>query len=224
MPWNTRGWLGVGMLVALSWVAACTIEVNINTKPDEEPESPIVTDAPEASEEIEAPTRTPAPPAPSAARPAPAPPPPEPIAGPDNDPVRDALFRFRQEQTAPTPPSERLTPSPPPSTRRELRESPTFTPFTEAPSILNRAEVIEAMMERYPPLLREAGIGGTARIYFFIEADGSVGNILLDRSSGHPALDEAALDVADVYRFSPAMNRDEAVPVWVSFPITFQVR
>ena len=35
---------------------------------------------------------------------------------------------------------------------------------------------------------------------------------------------DAALAVADVYRFSAALNRDKKVPVWVSFPITFQVR
>ncbi len=80
------------------------------------------------------------------------------------------------------------------------------------------------MEEAYPPLLRDAGIGGTIRVYFFIEADGSVGSVQIDRSSGHAALDDAALRVADVYRFSPAKNREEAVPVWVSVPITFQVR
>ena len=36
-------------------------------------------------------------------------------------------------------------------------------------------------------------------------------------------LDEAALKVANLYRFSPAINRDTKVPVWVSFPVTFQV-
>jgi hypothetical protein len=29
--------------------------------------------------------------------------------------------------------------------------------------------------------------------------------------------------VSEIYRFSPALNRDKTVPVWVSFPITFQV-
>ena len=32
------------------------------------------------------------------------------------------------------------------------------------------------------------------------------------------------LSIADVYRFTPAKNRNQAVPVGVSFPITFQVR
>ena len=108
--------------------------------------------------------------------------------------------------------------------KRDISEAPTFTPFSVAPSITNRMEVVQAMAEAYPPLLRGAGIGGTIRVYFFIEADGSVGGVQLDQSSGYEALDDAALRVASVYQFSPAMLREEAVPVWVSFPITFQVR
>jgi len=105
-----------------------------------------------------------------------------------------------------------------------LSDQPTFTPFTVAPSIVNREAVIDAMAREYPPLLREAGVGGTVRVYFFIDADGIVQDFRIDESSGHPAIDDAALEVADVFRFSPAMNRDERVPVWVSFPITFQTR
>jgi TonB family protein len=105
-----------------------------------------------------------------------------------------------------------------------IRAAPTFTPFTVAPSITNREEVVRVMAESYPPLLREAGIGGTVRVYFLINEEGIVEQVRLDQSAGHPALDDAALNVAGAYRFSPALNRDEKVPVWVSFPITFQVR
>lgn len=104
----------------------------------------------------------------------------------------------------------------------DLRAGPTFTPFTDAPAILNRDEVVGAMVREYPPLLRDAGIGGTARIYFFVDEDGAVEQVRLDESSGHEALDTAALNVAGAFRFSPALNDGEPVPVWVSFPITFQ--
>ena len=57
-----------------------------------------------------------------------------------------------------------------------------------------------------------------------IDVEGTVQKVLIDQSSGHEALDDAARRVAGVYRFTPALNRDERVPVWVSFPITFQVR
>lgn len=115
-------------------------------------------------------------------------------------------------------------PPPPEEGQRDLAAAPTFTPFTVAPQIMNRQEVIRAMEREYPPLLRDAGIGGTVNVYFFIDEEGRVQDFRIDESSGHQALDEAALAVADVYQFSAALNRDKKVPVWVSFPITFQVR
>ncbi len=115
-------------------------------------------------------------------------------------------------------------PPPPEEASVDLSAAPTFTPYTVAPSILNRNDVIRAMEREYPPLLRDAGIGGTVLIYFFIDEDGLVQDRRVNESSGHQSLDDAALAVSEIYRFTPAMNRDKKVPVWVSFPITFQVR
>lgn len=122
-----------------------------------------------------------------------------------------------------TNPVEDLPP-PPEDDAGDLAAAPTFTPFTVAPSILNREEVMRAMEREYPPLLRDASIGGTVRVHFFIDENGRVQQTRIDQSSGHPALDDAALKVSDIYRFTPAMNRDKKVPVWISLPITFQVR
>ena len=110
----------------------------------------------------------------------------------------------------------------PEPTTEELAAEPTFTPFTVAPTIINRSEVVEAMNAEYPPLLRDAGIGGSVVVYFFIDEEGLVQDYRIHRSSGHQALDDAALAVAGVYRFRPALNRDDPTPVWVQFPITFQ--
>ena len=115
-------------------------------------------------------------------------------------------------------------PPPPEGAATDISAAPTFTPFTVAPSILNRNDVIRAMEREYPPLLRDAGIGGTVLIYFFIDEEGRVQDTQINTSSGHQSLDDAALAVSEIYRFTPAMNRDKKVPVWVSFPITFQVR
>lgn len=154
------------------------------------------------------------------------PPPPQQISRPATPVIAEA--NIDEDITiAPTTfeenPVEDLPP-PPEEEQTDLSAAPTFTPFTVAPSILNRNDVIRAMEREYPPLLRDAGIGGTVRVYFFIDEGGSVRDYRIDQSSGHQALDEAALNVAEVYRFSPALNRDKKVPVWVSFPITFQVR
>ena len=46
----------------------------------------------------------------------------------------------------------------------------------------------------------------------------------IHRSSGHPSLDDAALRVGEVIEFSPALNRDRAIAVWVQWPIAFVPR
>lgn len=154
------------------------------------------------------------------------PPPPQSIARPATPVVATAdideditiaptTFEENPVEDLPPPPEEKTA---------DLSAAPTFTPFTVAPSILNRDDVVRAMEREYPPLLRDAGIGGTVRVYFFIDENGQVQDTRIDQSSGHQALDDAALKVANIYRFSPALNRDKKVPVWVSFPITFQVR
>jgi protein TonB len=154
------------------------------------------------------------------------PPPPQAISRPATPVIAEAAIE-EDITIAPTTfednPVENLPP-PPEEAGTDLSSAPTFTPFTVAPEIQNRTEVIRAMEREYPPLLRDAGIGGTVRVYFFIDENGQVQDRRIDQSSGHQALDQAALNVAGVYRFSPALNRDQRVPVWVSFPITFQVR
>lgn len=120
-----------------------------------------------------------------------------------------------------------LPPPPPEVDEEEIAEdvakAPTFTPFTVAPAILNREEILDAMRKAYPPLLEAAGVGGEVRVHFFIDAEGKVRDTRLALSSGFPLLDDAALAVADIYRFSPALNRNARVPVWVAFPIRFEV-
>ena len=100
-------------------------------------------------------------------------------------------------------------------------DGPVFTPMTVRPELLNRPDVQQALVRNYPPLLRDAGIGGSPTVHFFIDETGEVRRLMLSRSSGYPALDEAALAVARVMRFSPAKNRDRDVAVWVEIPIIF---
>jgi protein TonB len=120
---------------------------------------------------------------------------------------------------------------PPPTTtagegemKADLAKAPVFTPFTVPPRLLNPGAIREALEKGYPPLLREAGIGGDVLVWFFIDEDGTVVNTELKESSGYPAMDEAALKIAPLMRFTPAMNRDKKVKVWVSLPITFNTR
>jgi protein TonB len=105
-----------------------------------------------------------------------------------------------------------------------IGETPSFTPYTVAPQIQNRDEVARALEREYPSLLRDAGVGGRVDVWIRISESGTIERTQVNTSSGQAALDDAALKVAQIIKFSPAMNRDKQVPVWVSVPITFQVR
>jgi protein TonB len=154
------------------------------------------------------------------------PPPPEAIARPATPVIADAAIE-EDLTIAPTTfeenPVEDLPP-PPEATETDISAAPTFTPYTVAPDLRNRSEVTRALEREYPPLLRDAGIGGTVNVWFFIDENGRVLDTRVQQSSGHKALDDAALRVANVMQFSPALNRDKRVKVWVAFPITFQTQ
>jgi len=109
-----------------------------------------------------------------------------------------------------------------PEDRAAIQAGPVFTPMTVSPEILNRSEVQQALIREYPSLLREAGIGGRVVVWYYISETGQVLDSRIGESSGHMPLDEAALKVAAVFRFTPAMLREERVPVWIQLPITFQ--
>ncbi|MGH7447379.1 MAG: energy transducer TonB [Longimicrobiales bacterium] len=156
------------------------------------------------------------------------PPPPEQIARPAT-PVISAADISEDITIAPTTfdanPIENLPPPPSSSSGdADLSAAPVFTPMTVRPELQNRADIQRALVRNYPPLLRDAGIGGSPTVHFFIDENGRVLRTLLSQTSGYPALDEAAIAVAQQMKFSPALNRDKKVQVWVEIPIVFTAK
>ncbi|HEU5210409.1 MAG TPA: TonB family protein [Longimicrobiales bacterium] len=152
------------------------------------------------------------------------PPPPEQIARPATPVVSDAVIDEDitiAETTFEDNPIENLPPPPTASANEDISAAPRFTPFTVRPELRNRADIARALERNYPPLLRDAGIGGETLVWFFIDENGRVQKTQINKSSGYDALDQAALTVAEQMQFSPALNRDKKVPVWVAIPIVF---
>ena len=146
----------------------------------------------------------------------PAPPP------PDAEARRAELERERrvmQERMA----RESMPPGPPSASAAEIADQPTFTPMTVRPQLRNAKQLQELLMAHYPTSLRDAGIGGTVNTWFLIDETGRVVKTAVNESSGSEELDAAALEIASRMEFTPAYNRDDAVPVWVALDITFEV-
>lgn len=104
-----------------------------------------------------------------------------------------------------------------------LSEEPTFTSFTSAPVLANRGESLDALDREYPWELRDAVIEGTTLVYLFVSASGALENTAIAESSGNQQLDEAALRVARLFRFSAALDGDAPVAAWIQVPITFSM-
>lgn len=146
-----------------------------------------------------------------------------------------SLTGIRSDRVAAVPavspgPRPQPTPAPPVTRPPELADRPIFTPFSVQPAVVNPAEVAEALRLAYPSALRDAGIGGTVTMDVFVDVDGQAVRWSISAatpanprrgSSGQPALDQAAADALAVVRFSPAYNRDQRVPVWVTLPLIF---
>lgn len=154
------------------------------------------------------------------------PPPPEAIPRPAT-PVVSNVDLTEEITIAPTTfeanPIESLPPPPSSNSDANLAAAPRFTPYEVAPRLINQAEVEQAMISHYPPLLRDAGIGGTTVLWFFIDENGRVAGTQLVRSSGFREMDAAAEKVAEIMEFKPAQNRDKIVPVWVQIPVVFEI-
>jgi TonB family protein len=156
------------------------------------------------------------------APPAPPPPPPPPLPG-QTDRVaiisqapQTELVLYRGSDGEPT--GYRVEPAP-----SAPVEQPTFTPMSVRPQLQNIEAVQQTLVREYPAMLRDAGIGGAPVLWIHIDVAGAVDDTRVYETSGYEALDQAAMNVARAMQFSPALNRDQRVPVWVQIPIRFQV-
>lgn len=87
------------------------------------------------------------------------------------------------------------------------------------PEVTNAREIQRTMGREYPPLLRDAGIGGRVVLRLSVDEAGAVQRVALEESSTHRALDEVAVELARMVRFKPAERAGEAVPVLISVPL-----
>jgi TonB family protein len=92
---------------------------------------------------------------------------------------------------------------------------------TVSPRILNPEAIIEAIRAAYPSELLARGRGGTVGMQFLVGPEGEIQRRQIGQISAYPALDRAAMQVASIYRFSPALEDDVPVAVWVAHAISF---
>lgn len=75
----------------------------------------------------------------------------------------------------------------------------------------------------YPAAEIRQGHEGTVVVLLHILADGRVGDVKLQRSSGYPKLDESAMREAKRWRFIPGTSDGSPQAMWKQVPITFRL-
>ncbi|MFB0517575.1 MAG: M56 family metallopeptidase [Candidatus Neomarinimicrobiota bacterium] len=75
----------------------------------------------------------------------------------------------------------------------------------------------------YPEVARKARIEGTIIVKAFVNAEGQVTKTGILEGIPDSGLNEAALDAVKQVRFTPAMQRDKPIGVWIAIPINFRL-
>lgn len=68
------------------------------------------------------------------------------------------------------------------------------------------AHIIRAYEADYPEIARMQGITGTAMVKVDLTATGDLANVSIEKSSGNPFLDDAALRAVRASRFAPEID------------------
>lgn len=74
---------------------------------------------------------------------------------------------------------------------------------------------------RYPSGSADDFESGTVVLVLDVDAEGAISKVAMDRSSGYPKLDAAAIEAAAAWRFTPAQEGGKPVRSRVRVPVTF---
>ncbi len=173
------------------------------------------------------------------AAPEPTPPQPEPPPEPEPPPDLESMIQPPMPDLPPpefpvqAPPPK---PKPPPPKPRHVA-TPTAPPSDAPPRPAPPAQqsgpktVTDAQVGYltrpspiYPARSRRAGDQGTVTVRVLVDASGRPSQVVLQKSSGHPELDESALSALRAARFRPFVDAGIAQSVWVICPIGFSLQ
>ncbi|MBM3262914.1 MAG: TonB family protein [candidate division Zixibacteria bacterium] len=75
----------------------------------------------------------------------------------------------------------------------------------------------------YPEMARNAGIEGTVILFALIDKEGKVRDVQVRKGIGG-GLDEAAVEAVKAIPWTPAIQNNRPVSVWMSVPVRFRLR
>ncbi|SEP47681.1 protein TonB [Rhodospirillales bacterium URHD0017] len=158
-------------------------------------------------------------------------PPPEfPIAKIDIPPPEEPpppVIRPLEKKPDPKPeqpkPVQRKPPAPVPQAPVDNQPKQAAPAAATAPRVVSASQLgfLVAPNTIYPARSRKAGEQGSVMVRVFVDVAGRPAQVTLETSSGHSALDEAALTAVRGAQFRPYSEGGVPKTVWVRVPINF---
>ncbi|MEW5800056.1 MAG: energy transducer TonB [Bacteroidota bacterium] len=144
-----------------------------------------------------------------------------PIPVPDAEINPEATIPTQDQMNQPTISSETGDPNGavyiPPTTFVDQETPPKpFTPVEKDPVPITHPSPV------YPEIARRAGVEGTVWVNMWVTKEGKVKQAVAIKSSAD-ILNQAAIDAAVQWTFTPAIMNNGPVAVWVSVPFRFQL-
>jgi protein TonB len=94
---------------------------------------------------------------------------------------------------------------------------PAFVPFEKEPV------VIKEIKPTYPEIAQKAGLEGTVYAKLWITKDGKVKEVVIMKSDSE-IFNQAVIDAAKQWLFTPAMMKNGPVAVWLAVPFNFTLK
>lgn len=137
--------------------------------------------------------------------------------------VRLARPLPRLDPPPPAPPAAEAPP-PRPAPRVHVARRPRPVAAAVGPVTPPRLDRARSPRPAYPLSARRLGLEGEVVIRARVSARGTVATAEVERSSGHAALDRAALAAVKRYRYAPARRAGQPVAYDVRVPVLFRLR
>lgn len=102
------------------------------------------------------------------------------------------------------------------------REALELAAVTEPPRMLNDRGFATLLAREYPPLLRDAGVGGEVLVRFVVDVRGRPQLVRVVSSTAEP-FERPSIRTIRRLRFTPARLNGNPVPVWVTLPIRWGI-
>jgi periplasmic protein TonB len=123
----------------------------------------------------------------------------------------------------PTKNARTAPPARPPEPLPAAPDQKIRTASAATPSPASNAAYLRNPAPPYPLAARRAGEQGTVRLRVLVTLDGLASRVAVEKSSGSPHLDTAALEAVKAWRFTPARQGADAVESWMLVPIVFRL-